>query len=64
VGVGILATALWVIGREQALPELAAPAQDRGVLEFDVREAMRRRAVRAPASADARPGRKKRPPDE
>lgn len=58
VGVGIYATALWLIGRVAALPELAAPQHDQGALEMDVREAMRRRAVRSPASVDARLGRK------
>ncbi len=59
VSAGILATALWLIGRAEALPELAAPANDRGALELDVREAMRRRAVRSAASIEARLGRKR-----
>ena len=59
VGAGIFATALWLMGRINALPELAAPAQDRGALEGDVRKAMKRRAVRSAASAEARLGRKK-----
>lgn len=59
VGAGIYATALWLMGRVSALPELAAPAHDRGALESDVRAAMKRRAVRAAASAEARLGRKK-----
>lgn len=42
VGVGIYATALWLIGRANALPELAAPAQDRGAIESDVRTALTR----------------------
>ena len=54
VGVGIYATALWLMGRAEALPELAAPAEDRGALEADVREAMKRRPVRSAGSADAR----------
>ena len=54
VSAGIYATALWLIGRAQALPELADPSQDRGALEMDVREAMRRRAVRSSASVEAR----------
>jgi transcriptional regulator with XRE-family HTH domain len=58
VGVGIYATALWLMGRVAALPELAAPEHDRGALELDVREAVRRRAVRSPASVEARLGRK------
>ena len=62
VGVGIIVTALWMIGRADALPDLAAPDQDRGALELDVREAMQRRAVRSTASVAARLGRK--PPRE
>lgn len=59
VGAGIYATALWLMGRVAALPDLAAPAQDRGALESDVREALKRRAVRSAASAEARLNRKK-----
>jgi hypothetical protein len=59
VGAGIYATALWLMGRVGALAELAAPAHDRGALENDVRAAMKRRAVRSAASAEARLGRKK-----
>jgi hypothetical protein len=57
VGVGIYATALWLIGRVAALPEMAAPGNDRGALENDVRAALKRRAVRSSASAEARLGR-------
>ena len=46
VGIGILATALWMIGRAQALPELAEPENDHGALELDVRAAIERRAAR------------------
>ncbi len=42
VGMGIYAAALWLIGRTQALSELADPAQDRGALELDVRQAQER----------------------
>ncbi len=59
VGVGIFATALWLMGRAEALPDLAAPAEDRGALEADVREAMKRRPVRSAGSAEARLRRKK-----
>jgi transcriptional regulator with XRE-family HTH domain len=58
VGAGIYVTALWLIGRSSALAELAAPGQDRGALESDVREAVTRRAVRSAASAEARLARK------
>jgi transcriptional regulator with XRE-family HTH domain len=54
VSAGIYATALWLIGRVQALPDIADPNQDRGALEMDVREALRRRAVRSGASVEAR----------
>jgi hypothetical protein len=54
VSAGIYATALWLMGRVQALPDLADPSNDRGALELDVREAVRRRAVRSAASVEAR----------
>jgi len=54
VGIGIYATALWLLGRVQALPDLADPAHDRGALELDVRRAVQRRAVRSAASVQAR----------
>jgi len=59
VGAGIYATALWLMGRVSALPGLAAPGDDRGALESDVREAIERRAVRSAASAEALLGRRK-----
>jgi hypothetical protein len=58
VGAGIYATALWLMGAAGGLPELAAPAADRGALENDVRKALQRRAVRSAASVEARLGRK------
>jgi transcriptional regulator with XRE-family HTH domain len=58
VGAGIYATALWLMGTVAGLPELAAPAADRGALEGDVRQALQRRAVRSAASVEARLGRK------
>lgn len=60
VSIGVIASALWMLGRAQALAELADPASDRGALEMDVREAGRRRAVRSAASIEARLGRKPR----
>ncbi|HEX4585692.1 MAG TPA: helix-turn-helix transcriptional regulator [Burkholderiaceae bacterium] len=56
VSMGAYASALWLIGRVQALADVAAPAADLGALELDVRDARRRRAVRAPASISARLG--------
>jgi hypothetical protein len=57
VGVGIYATALWMLGRVQLLPNLADPKEDRGALELDVRRAVQSRAVRSAASIKARLGR-------
>jgi hypothetical protein len=51
---GAYASALWLMGRIQSLADVAAPAADLGALERDVREARRRRPVRAPASVSAR----------
>jgi transcriptional regulator with XRE-family HTH domain len=59
VAVGIVATALWMIGRAGSLAEATDPASDRGALEMDVREAVRRRVVRTAASVEARLRRKK-----
>jgi len=53
VAFGTYATALWMIGRAQAIPELAAPNLDLGALETEVRVA-RGRAVRSPISLEAR----------
>ena len=61
VGVGIYVTALWLIGRTGALPELAAPAQDMGALETDIRAALKRKPVRSPASIESRLRRQKSP---
>jgi hypothetical protein len=58
VGAGIYATALWLMGRVSALPDLAAPATDRGALESDVRAAIRRRTVRSAAATKAQAQRK------
>jgi hypothetical protein len=56
VGLGVLATALWLIGRDGALATLATPKEDRGALELDVREAeaLGRDRVRATAEAKVR----------
>jgi hypothetical protein len=61
VSAGVYATALWLIGRAQSLPETADPSNDRAALELDVREAVKRRAVRSAASVEARLGRRARP---
>jgi hypothetical protein len=54
IGIGIVATALWLIGRDGALADLAAPGKDLGALELDVREAVALGRERARASAEAR----------
>jgi DNA-binding XRE family transcriptional regulator len=54
VSMGAYASALWLMGRAQALADAAAPAADLGALELDVRAARRRRPVRSPASISAR----------
>lgn len=53
VALGTYATALWLMGRSQALAELAAPEHDMGALESEVR------------AAQTRSGRKRQlPPDK
>ncbi len=54
VGIGIVATALWLIQRDAELGNLAAPEHDRGALEMDVREAVALGRARAKAAAEAR----------
>lgn len=53
VSMGAYATAFWLIGRSNALAELAAPEHDRGALETEVRAA-KARSVRKPVSIEAR----------
>jgi len=59
VSMGAYVSALWLMGQVQALAEVAAPAADLGALELDVRQARRRRPVRAPVSISARLSRAK-----
>jgi len=54
VGIGIVATALWLIQRDGELGQLAAPEHDRGAIEMGVREAVELGRARARASAEAR----------
>ncbi len=54
VSIGIIASALWLINRDGELGNLAAPEQDQGALELNVREAVALGQARAQASADAR----------
>src|SRR5882762_10155343 len=54
VSVGVLATALWLIGRDGALGNLATPMEDRGAIELDVRQAEALGRERAQATAQAK----------
>ncbi len=54
VGIGIIATALWLIQRDGELRNLAAPEHDQGAIEMDVRKAIELGRARARASAEAR----------
>jgi transcriptional regulator with XRE-family HTH domain len=54
VSVGVLATALWLIGRDGALGTLASPKDDRGALELDIRQAETLGKERFQATAQAR----------
>jgi transcriptional regulator with XRE-family HTH domain len=54
VSVGVLATALWLIGRDSALGALATPKEDRGALELNVRQAEMLGKERVQATAQAR----------
>lgn len=54
VGIGIVATALWMIQRDGELAMLAAPEHDRGAMEMDVREAQALGQARARAAAEGR----------
>jgi transcriptional regulator with XRE-family HTH domain len=65
VSLGVLATALWLVGRDGALASLATPREDRGALELDVREAetLGRERMRATAQAKmARAAKQRNPP--
>lgn len=54
VGIGIVATALWLLNRDGELRNLAAPEHDQGAIEMEVREAVALGRARAQASAEAR----------
>ena len=56
VSMAAYASALWLMGRVEALAEIAAPENDLGALERDVRGAHERRRVRTPASMSTRLG--------
>lgn len=54
VSLGVMATALWLIGRDGALAMLATPVEDRGALELDVRQAQALGKSRVRATAQAK----------
>jgi len=54
VGIGIVATALWLIQRDGELRNLAAPAHDQGAIELNVREAVELGRSRARSSGETR----------
>jgi hypothetical protein len=54
VGIGIIATALWLIKRDGELSNLAAPEHDQGAIEMDIRTAIELGRARAQASAEVR----------
>ncbi len=54
VGIGIVATALWLIHRDGELGNLASPEHDQGAIDIHVREAVALGRSRAKASAEAR----------
>lgn len=54
IGIGIVATALWLLNRDGELRNLAAPEHDQGAIEMEVREAVALGRARAQASAEAR----------
>ena len=58
VSMGAYLSALWLIGRAQALAKIAAPENDLIALEQDVRRLRKPRPVRKPASVAEQLGRK------
>lgn len=54
VGIGLVATALWLIRLDGELANLAAPEKDYGAIERDVRAAVQLGRARARASLEAR----------
>ena len=50
VGIGLVATALWLIQRDGALAQLAAPELDQGAIEMDILQAQALGRARAQAA--------------
>jgi len=61
VSLGIVASALWLLQRDDELGKLAAPEFDRGAIEMEVRAAVDLGRARAQASAEARLRRQSKP---
>ncbi|GAB1388617.1 MAG: hypothetical protein AMXMBFR78_03290 [Rubrivivax sp.] len=57
VGIGIVASALWLIQRDGELARLAAPEHDQGAIEMSVQQAIALGRSRAHASGKARASR-------
>jgi DNA-binding XRE family transcriptional regulator len=55
VSMAVYATALWLMGRAQALAEIATPATDTGALEQDIRTARKRGTPRGRLVHDEEP---------
>jgi len=58
VGIGIYASALWLIGRDEGLATLASPETDRGAVVMEVRKAVELGKERASVSAETKRKRK------
>ncbi|MGI4847096.1 MAG: DNA-binding protein [Janthinobacterium lividum] len=54
VGIGIIATALWLIQRDGELAKLASPEHDQGAIKMNVREEIELGRQRANSSLEAR----------
>jgi hypothetical protein len=51
VSMGVYATALWLIGRQKALAEVANPKEDLGALEIEIKKATSRHSPSHKVSA-------------
>lgn len=54
MGIGIVASALWLIQRDGELGNLAAPEHDQGAIDMDVRAAVELGRARAQSAMQAR----------
>lgn len=60
VSIGLVASAMWLLGMEGRLADLASPEHDQGAIELDVRQAIELGKARAAAAAEAREARARR----